>query len=472
MRATGHSDGRSKARPSDLAETTEETLESRQDLGNLLECGGDEAPTAQLLHERETMAEDRAAQQRLAFLAEASAHLASSLDYETTLRRVARLAVPELADWCVVDTLNEDGSVRLLAVAHVDPGKETLVRELRQHYPPAPQARYGLQRVLGTGLPEVYRDILPSWRQAAARDAEHLRLMQALDARSSMCVPLRARGQTLGAMTFVCAESGRRYGPSDLALAQDLADRCALALDNARLHGRLQETLRTREMFLASLAHDLKTPLTASMGYAQLMRREVTKAGQTKAVRRLADWATIIEINAARAAALLDELLDIARLEAGQALNLERRPTDLVALAERIVGEHQRDTERHRITFDAQEPELIGEWDVMRLARVLDNLLGNAIKYSPKGGEITVQVTREGPWAVLTVADQGMGIPEADRSLIFEQFHRGRNVTGQMAGTGVGLAFVRLVVEQHGGSIAVESQEGVGSTFTVRLPLP
>jgi signal transduction histidine kinase len=109
--------------------------------------------------------------------------------------------------------------------------------------------------------------------------------------------------------------------------------------------------------------------------------------------------------------------------------------------------------------------------DAIRLARVLDNLLGNAIKYSPKGGEIAVGVTREGRWAVLTVADEGMGIPAEDRSLIFEQFHRGRNVAGQMAGTGVGLAFVRRVVEQHGGNISVESQEGVGSTFTVRLPL-
>jgi signal transduction histidine kinase len=379
--------------------------------------------------------------------------------------------VPEMADWCVVDTLDEDGSVCLLAVAHVDPGKEALVHELRRHYPPAPQAHYGLQKVLGTGRPELYPDILPSWRQAAARDAQHLRLMEALDARSSMCVPLRARGQTLGAMTFVCAASGRRYGPSDVALAQDLADRCALALDNARLHSRLQETVRTRETFLASLAHDLKTPLTASLGYAQLVRREATTAGRSASAGRVAEWAAIIEDNTARAAALLDELLDIARLEAGHSLNLDRRPTNLVALAERVAAEHQRSTKRHHITVDAREPELVGEWDAVRLARVLDNLLGNAVKYSPEGGEIALRVAGDGSWAVLTVADEGLGIPVVDRSRIFERFHRGRNVGGQVAGSGVGLAGVRHVVEQHGGSVSVESQEGVGSTFTVRLPL-
>jgi signal transduction histidine kinase len=435
------------------------------DLGNILTGGRTYSPR-EVAAPAPAQAADR---RRLAFLAEASAHLATSLDYQTTLRHIARLAVPEMADWCVVDTL-DDGVVRLLAVAHVDPDKEALVHELRRRFPPLPHARYGLQKVLESGAAELYSDILPEWRQAAARDAEHLRLMGQLNARSSMCVPLRAREQTLGAMTFVCADSGRRYGPSDLELAQDLADRCALALDNARLHGRLQETLRAREAFLTALAHDLKTPLTASMGYAQLLRREATKSGRGKAVRRLGDWAAVVARNAERAVALVDELLDIARLEAGHALDLECRPVDLVALARRVAEDHQHETDRHRIAVEAQVGDLIGRWDARRLARVLDNLLGNAVKYSPDGGDVTLRLTRDGPWAVMTVSDQGLGIPIADQPRIFEQFHRGRNVARSVGGTGVGLAFVRRVIEQHGGSIGVESQEGVGTTFTVRLP--
>jgi signal transduction histidine kinase len=428
-------------------------------------------------HVQPTFAEEQAARRRLVFLAEASAHLASSLDYETTLRRVARLAVPEIADWCVVDTIDGDGSVRLLAVAHVEPAKEALVRELRRRYPPDPHARYGLQRVLSTGEPELYPEVQPSWRVAAARDADHLCLMQALDSRSSMCVPLRARGQTLGAVTFVCASSGRRYGPVDVTLAQNLADRCALALDNARLHGQLQATLTTRETFLASLAHDLRTPLTASMGYAQMLRRAVTRPHHRLAREQLAEWAGIIETNAARAAALLDELLDIARLEGGHSLNLERRPTDLVSLVKSVADAYQLGTTRHRITVESDQPTLLGEWDPVRLTRVLDNLLGNAVKYSPEGGAIDVTISSDNTcissdsaFAIVAVTDHGLGIPEVELSRVFEHFYRGQNVAEQVAGSGVGLAGARHIVEQHGGSITVTSQEGLGSTFTVRLP--
>ena len=411
------------------------------------------------------------AQRHFAFLAEASAHLATSLDYATTLRHVARLAVPELADWCVVDTLDEAETIRLLAVAHVDPAKEAVVRELRRRYPPAPQARYGLQKVLRTGRAELYPDIQIAWRREAARDVEHLRLMEALDARSSMCVPLVARGQTLGAMTFVCAASGRRYGASDLALAEDLGRRCALALDNARLYGQLQETLRTREAFLVSLAHDLKNPLTTSLGYAQMLQRQATRVGKPEAVERLLAWAGKIEANSARIATLLDQLLDVARLEAGRPLKLERRPTDLVALAGQAAAAHQQSTRRHHLGVEASVPELVGQWDAGRLERVLDNLLSNAINYSPDGGGIALRLTREGCWAVLAVADEGLGIPPADLPRVFDQFHRGRNVEGHVTGTGLGLTGVRQIVEQHGGWIGLESREGAGTTVTVRLPL-
>lgn len=450
--------------------TVTDATSGRRDFGSLLACSSVEASGASP-DDRPREDRDRVDRRRLAFMAEASTYLAGSLDYEITLDRVARLAVPALADWCVVDAIDEDGSVRLLAVAHVDPSREALVRELRRRYPPDPHARYGLRRVLDTGRPELYPEVQVSWRRAAARDDEHLQLMETLDARSTLCVPLRARGETLGAMTFICAGSGRRYGPEDVALAQELADRCALALDNARLYGRVQETLRTREAFLAALAHDLKSPLTASLGYAQLVRRAVGTTGTKAAERRLAEWAAIIEESTGRAAALLDELLDIARLEAGHALMLERRPTDLVELANQAVAAHRRSARRHRVTVDTVEPELVGEWDRARLARVLDNLLGNAIKYSPMGGEITLRIAREGAWAVVTVTDQGLGIPAADLPRIFERFRRGSNVEGRIPGSGIGLAGVKQVVEQHGGSVSVQSHEGSGSTVTARLPL-
>jgi len=176
------------------------------------------------------------AQRRLAFLAEASLELARSLDYETIAVTAARLAVPTLADWCAVDRLDRDGTITLVAAAHVDPAKEERVWELRRRYPPSLDAPYGLPKVLRTGHAEVYSDVKDAWRLDAARDADHLRLMRVLGAGSSMHLPLTARGRILGAVTCVAAESGRRYGPEDLAFAEDFVSRCALALANAELY--------------------------------------------------------------------------------------------------------------------------------------------------------------------------------------------------------------------------------------------
>jgi signal transduction histidine kinase len=171
----------------------------------------------------------------------------------------------------------------------------------------------------------------------------------------------------------------------------------------------------------------------------------------------------------------IEALLDVARLRAGRPLELNRRPTDLVALARAAAAEYQQTTEIHRIRVEAPEPEVRGEWDASRLERVLGNLLSNAIKYSPEGGEITVTIGREsdgasGDQAVLRVRDQGLGIPPASQPLVFDRFRRGDNV-GPIAGTGLGLAGVKAIVEQHGGTIVLESQAGQGSTFTVRLPV-
>jgi PAS domain S-box-containing protein len=228
-----------------------------------------------------------------------------------------------------------------------------------------------------------------------------------------------------------------------------------------------------RAALLAVLAHDLKTPLTTIKGSADLLQRQATSGRLTAA--RVAERATSISAAAAGMAAQLDELLDAARLRSGRLLDLALRPTDLVALARRLAAQAQAATDRHTIDVDASVPELIGEWDVYRLERVLRNLLANAVKYSPAGGTITVRVAREegpdGPWAFLSVQDRGMGIPAADLPCVFEPYRRGRNVSNEFPGEGIGLTGARQIVEQHGGTIAATSAEGAGSTFTIRLPL-
>jgi signal transduction histidine kinase len=174
-------------------------------------------------------------------------------------------------------------------------------------------------------------------------------------------------------------------------------------------------------------------------------------------------------------ASQIEELLDVARLRAGKALDLDPVPTDVVALARGQVASYQQAAELHRVRLEASETELVGQFDRSRISRVLANLLNNAVKYSPNGGEIVVTVSSQhdggGHWVNITVSDQGMGIPADDLPFIFDQFRRSENVMGRIAGTGIGLAIVRQVVEQHGGTVTVSSRQGAGSTFTVRLPL-
>lgn len=228
-----------------------------------------------------------------------------------------------------------------------------------------------------------------------------------------------------------------------------------------------------RETFAATAAHDLKTPLTALRGQAQLMLRR-SRLGRLGDGAALETGLEAIDAAVGRMVALVDEMMDAAHLRAGRTLELVLTPTDFVALAEEAAGEVGQGAPRHNVRVDADEPAVIGSWDRARLRRVLGNLLGNAVKYSPLGGDVVVRIGRDagvdGEWAVVSVIDEGLGIPEEDLPRVFEPFHRGGNV-GRIGGTGIGLFGARRIVEQHGGSISATSAEGKGATFTVRLPL-
>lgn len=227
-----------------------------------------------------------------------------------------------------------------------------------------------------------------------------------------------------------------------------------------------------REAFVAALTHDLKNPLATVHGMAQLLQRRVERDG-TVEPGRLTDGLTQVVSGTQRVVRMLNELLDVVRLRGGEALSLQPVPCDLVTLAREVLTQHQPQSEHHTLTLVSDVADVVGEWDKERLERVLGNLVGNAIKYSPQGGPVTVRVWREGepPTAVVSVEDQGLGIPVADLPYVFTYFRRGRNVPADVRGSGVGLASARQLVEQHGGTITVESEEGRGSRFTLRLPL-
>jgi signal transduction histidine kinase len=284
-----------------------------------------------------------------------------------------------------------------------------------------------------------------------------------------MCLPLVARGHTLGTITFVTAESGRHYGNAELALAEDLASRAAMAVDSARLYGNAQNAIHERDQFLSIASHELKTPLTSLIGYIELLQRRTTRDSALPERDRRA--IRIVGEQAMRLNKLISALLDLSRIETGQ-LSIERGLLDLNALARRLVEETQQTTDQHTIVFSGTDQSLMILGDELRLEQVVQNLIQNAIKYSPNGGTVDVRVERQHACACVAVSDQGIGIPAGALALLFRRFFRAPNADSQhISGMGIGLYVVKEIVELHGGAIDVASQEGNGSTFTVSLPL-
>jgi signal transduction histidine kinase len=288
-----------------------------------------------------------------------------------------------------------------------------------------------------------------------------------------------------GERALVVVGSNRPDFPTELesTLLQAAVDQASIAirgarqLESAQLEREAAESgARQRQEFMATVSHDLKNPLGAIKAQAQLLRRHIQRT-TSPSTDRLLTGLEQIDTTASRMTAQIDELLDQSRLQAGQDLDLQRQAVDLVALTRQAVMEAQQTTELHTMRVEAPVSTLVGYWDPLRLHRVIANLLSNAIKYSPRGGAITVTLAlgrHEIPgshWASIAVNDEGIGIPKEDLPEIFERYRRGANVAGRIAGSGVGLAGALEIVEEHGGSITVDSVEGAGSTFKVTLPL-
>jgi signal transduction histidine kinase len=402
------------------------------------------------------------------FLAEVSAALASSLDYEDTLQQVARLAIPALGDWCTVYMLGEDRQVRRVAVAHTEGEKAELALALRR-YPPSPVApRSSVAEAMRTGRSILTPVIPQEYTAMIAQDAEHLEIMRRLAFRSSMTVPLRARGETLGALAFFSSEPDRRYDQADLALAEDLARRAGLALDNARLYREAQRAIRARDEFLSVAAHELKTPLTSMLGFAQMLKRHVRPdgSGDARIVRRALQ---AVEQQSDRLARLVSRLLDVARIEGGR-LAVEPLETDIMPLVATVIETIQASGSHER--FEVRAPEHVrAVVDPLRFEQVLTNLLDNAAKFSPRSDPILVEIA-ETSLGMLRVAvtDRGPGIPPEGRDHIFDRFyqaHEGNHAFGM----GLGLYICRQIVEQHGGSIGAEFPVEGGTRFVFTLPI-
>jgi PAS domain S-box-containing protein len=424
-------------------------------------------------------------EEALAVVVESASLLATSLDYEDTLRHVSQLAVPAIADWCVVDVGEPGALPERVAVWHRDPAKRALAEDLQRNYPnaaPRPEMRDLLER----GEPILMEITDQMLEQAAAipgRGPEYLDKIRSLSPQQILIMPLVSGDRVIGSISFLSAESGRRFGPDALAYARLLARPAALAVENAKLFYSLEEAVRVRDTFLQMAAHELLTPITVVRGYSQTLARmaqrqadTVDDAGTIRVdAQRLVDSTRRLNAGSERLTRLVHDLLDLARIQRG-ALELAPQPTDIGAVIRDVVdaARLQQDEGRYPTTIDisVEVPSvpLVGDWDPLRLEQVFYNVIDNAVKYSPGGGTVHVTVSPAPDGVHAEVRDEGLGIAPEMLEAVFQPFVRGAQHDG-FPGFGMGLAICREIVERHGGTITVASQgEGTGTSVVIDLP--
>ena len=441
-------------------------LQVAEVLANLAASG---ISTAELYAEQVRLREQAEAQRRrAAFLAQSSAALGASLDFNITLQRVAELAVPEVADWCAAFVINDQGTVERTAVAHRDPARIALATEFHTKYPPTLSSGSAIATVMETGEPQFFPEITEEMLRQKVQDPERLRLVQALNMKSALVVPMSSRDRVLGALLFVMAESGRVLSPADLELAEALAARAAAAIDNSRLFRQVQqqleerarteaalvktERLATAGRLAATLAHEINNPLEAVTNLIYLARS--APAGEARR------YLQMVEEELSRIAHITKMTLGFYR-DSGAPT-----PVDIAELVREVLAlyEAKLHAKEIRVHTELEYPQQVfgskGE-----LRQVIANLVANAIDVLPSGGALSVTAADSAGSVQLRVSDNGHGIPAENLTRIFEPFF----TTKAELGTGLGLWVSRQIVEKHGGTISVESTPA-GTCFSICLP--
>lgn len=391
-------------------------------------------------------------ERRAAFLATAGQELAASLDYEHAIATLARLIVPNIAEICVIDLAESDGSLRRAAVAHHDTERE---RELAAH------------------VGEVVHDVpepLP-WviQKRETRIIGHASSLMAYagfpaeEQRSLLAVPLVSRGQTIGVILAAAAES-KLFTQEDASLLDELSRHGSLSIDNARLYLESQQAVQAREEVLAIVSHDLRSPLNAVMLAASLLQTSERIAPEDR------EELEIIDISAKRMQRLIEDLLDVTRLEGGKRLPIERAPIDVRTLFAETYELFRSQAATSAITLQYHVDDVPPVYaDGHRVMQVLSNLIGNAMKFTPAGGMITFHAESRGSSVVISVADTGPGIPKENLGDIFNPYWQAKRTA--RLGAGLGLPIAKGIVESHGGQIWVQSEPGAGTKFSFTLPV-
>lgn len=410
------------------------------------------------------------------FLLEATRILASSLDLETTLASVARLSLPHMGSWCIVD-LCDGGQLRRVAIVHSDPGQQRLADALRSGWPPQRDAPLGVPLAVRTRRCEVVFPVTDEMLIAAAQSPENLEMLRALQIGSFMTVPLLARGAVLGAITYLAPNHGDSFCVRERLLAEDLAARCAIAIDNSRLFQQARKAQAQAEAanlvkmrFLSTMSHELRTPLNAIAGYVELLEAGV-RGPLTE--RQLADLRRI-RVNESHLLALVEAVLSYARLDAGRIefhcadVLLASVLADTAALITPLAN--KKGIAVNGFSQPGEMSDLAVYADPEKLQQILVNLLTNAIKFSPGGGAVAIACEPLGERVEIRVTDHGTGIAAEHLGAIFEPFVQvGEGLKKKHGGIGLGLAISREAAVGMGGGLSVESARGQGSTFTLAL---
>lgn len=402
----------------------------------------------------------------LNFLAEASKILSSSLDYQTTLNTIAILAVPEIADWCAVDILNEKGDVQQLAVAHKDPKKVKWAKQLRKQQPIDKDAAMGVANVLRTGKSELYPLITDAMLVAAAKDKKHLQLLRSLGFTSAMIVPLFSQKNPIGTITFVTTETRRHYTQADLRMAEELATRASVAIENARLYKGSQDAITIRDEFISIASHELKTPITSVKMFTQVMKRHSEQIGDTKAVNYLSKMDK--QIN--KLTELIYDLLNVSKIKAGK-MEFKNALFDFDKAIRDVVDVLQQSEDHHKLLITGKTGKKV-YGDEERIGQVVNNLISNAIKYSPKANKVVINLSSDTHTVQVAIRDYGIGMSSQHLERIFERFYRVYDETDKtFPGLGIGLYISSEIIKRHGGRLWVASSIGKGSTFSFSLPI-
>jgi PAS domain S-box-containing protein len=405
-----------------------------------------------------------AAEHRAAFLAGASDLLHSSLAVERTFASLTDLIVPALASCCVIDVIEESGRVRRAHVKHGDATLQPWVERLRGY--PRDPTRYLTRRAIVEGISELKRTVTDDDLQSIAEDDRHLETLRELAPRSMIITPLHAHGRVLGAIVLARGAGEPAYAPDDLAFAEQIAQRAASALANARLYAQARRAIRARDDVLSVVSHDLRNPLgVVSMCATSLLTEgfadEARSRGALQTIQRSAHWAQ----------RLIQDLLDISAIEAG-GLSLERRAEDPLILAMRASMLHEELALERGLTLTSDVPERLPAVlvDSDRVVQALGNLIGNACKFTPRGGSVRVTAEQRGDTVRFAVIDSGPGVPPEDAPHVFDRFWTVRR-SASTHGTGMGLAIVRGIAEAHGGRAWLEPGAGTGATFCFSVPV-